>query len=237
MRVGHVVILGGGSAGFLVAITLRTKVPDLRVTVIRSKDIGIIGVGEGTTVLVPSHLHRYLGIDRAAFYAAAKPVWKLGIRFLWGPRPQFNYTFTHQLDAKFQGLPRHNGFYCDEQFDYTDLAGALMQYDRAFARRRDGLPLVTDDHAYHLENADLVVFLESHAAGLGVRVVDDTVVEVRRDTSGDVAGLALAGGCVETGELYVDCSGFASVLLGKTLGEPFVSFAGTLFCDRAVVGG
>ena len=47
----------------------------------------------------------------------------------------------------------------------------------------------------------------------------------------------LESGRIETSDLYVDCSGFASVLLGKTLGEPFMSFKRTLFCDRAVVGG
>ena len=92
--------LGGGSAGFLVAITLKRRLPELRVTVLRSKDIGIIGVGEGTTIPVLNHLHGYLGIDHAEFHRIAQPTYKLGIRFLWGPRPYFDYALSTQLDVR-----------------------------------------------------------------------------------------------------------------------------------------
>ena len=88
--VNRVIVLGGGSAGFLAAITLKTRLPDLQVVVIRSKELGIIGVGEGTTVSVPNFLHGYLKIDPVEFQRLAKPTYKLGIRFLWGPRPYFN---------------------------------------------------------------------------------------------------------------------------------------------------
>src|SRR5262245_56847317 len=83
-RINRVLVLGGGSAGFLAAITLRHRMPDLPVTLIRSPDIGIIGVGEGTTPAVTAHLHQYLKLDIGEFYRKAQPFWKLGIRFLWG---------------------------------------------------------------------------------------------------------------------------------------------------------
>ena len=109
-----VVVLGGGTAGFLAAITLKTKIPALRVAVIRSKELGIIGVGEGTTVSVPNFLHGYLGIDPLEFHRAVRPTFKLGIKFLWGPRPYFNYTFSPQFDMRYQALARSTGFYCDD---------------------------------------------------------------------------------------------------------------------------
>src|SRR4051794_4802928 len=96
--VNRVIVLGGGSAGFLAAITLKTRIPDIRVVVIRSKEIGIIGVGEGTTVSVPNFLHGYLGIDPVDFTRRVRATYKLGIRFLWGPRPYFNYTFSTQFE-------------------------------------------------------------------------------------------------------------------------------------------
>ena len=61
---------------------------------VRSKDIGIIGVGEGTTLVLPQHLHDYLQISMDDFYRLAQPQWKLGIRFLWGKRPCFNSAFS-----------------------------------------------------------------------------------------------------------------------------------------------
>src|SRR3974390_443242 len=91
MMVSRILVLGGGSAGFLAAITLKHRLPMVDVTVLRSKDIGIIGVGEGTTVGVPQHLFFYLGLDQKEFYRIAEPQWKLGIRFIWGKRPFFDY--------------------------------------------------------------------------------------------------------------------------------------------------
>jgi tryptophan halogenase len=233
----RVLILGGGSAGFLAAITLRAKVPDLAVTVLRSKEIGIIGVGEATTIGVPQHLHGYLGLDLTEFYRLADPMWKLGIRFLWGKRPYFDYAFGYQLDTQYQALPRGTAFYCpDGPFDYVGIPSGLMTLNHAFLRQPDGRPLVGNDLAYHLENEKFVSYLEAVAARYGVTVRDDTVVEVQQDERG-ITGLRLASGPVETADLFVDCSGFASVLLGQALREPFVSFKSSLYCDRAVVGG
>src|SRR6185436_16249277 len=81
VMVNRVLVLGGGSAGFLAALTLKIKMPELPVTVLRSKDIGIIGVGEGTTPNVPLHMFGYLGINPGELHRLAQPSWKLGIRF------------------------------------------------------------------------------------------------------------------------------------------------------------
>src|SRR5687767_9462330 len=97
--INKVLVLGGGSAGFLAAISVKAKFPDLPLTLVRSQDIGIIGVGEGTTTNLPDHLFNFCRIPRADFYAGAEPLWKLGPRFVsWGKRPHFDFTFTNQLD-------------------------------------------------------------------------------------------------------------------------------------------
>src|SRR5687768_9587052 len=123
--VNKIVILGGGSAGFLAAITLKAKLPELQVLVIRSKDIGIIGVGEGSTFALPNHLHGHLGVPPADFCRVAQPTWKLGIKFLWGPRHSFNYSFQRQIDWHHPGLARPNGFYCEQDMDDLCLASSL----------------------------------------------------------------------------------------------------------------
>jgi len=236
--VNRVVVLGGGSAGFLAAITLKARLPDLEVTVLRSQDIGILGVGEGSTIGVPEHLHNYLGIGLKEFYQKAEPMWKLGIRFLaWGKRPHFDYTFSNQMDGHYLTLPKGTGFYCDEgTFDYVGVISGLMSHNNVFIRGPSGQPLIPPNVlAYHVENKKFVAFLESYAAGLGVLVRDDTVLEVLQDDHG-ITGLRLASGSTVTADLYVDSSGFAAVLLGGALKEPFVSYKATLFCDRAVVG-
>lgn len=235
-EIRSVIVLGGGSAGFIAALTLKAKHPNLSVTVIRSKEIGIIGVGEGTTPAVPTHLHGYIGLDSTEFYKKAQPTWKLGIRFLWGPRPHFDYTFGRQCDWKYHALPRNNAFYCNEEFQYADMLSALMSHNRVFMRQKSGFPLVRRVFGYHIENEKFVGVLESNAGKYGVEVMDDTVEEVMQDENG-VTGLRMKSGATLKADLYVDCSGFRSVLLHQTLGEPYISFKSSLFCDRAIAGG
>ena len=109
--VDRVIVLGGGSAGFIAAIALKAKIPALSIRVIRSKDIGVIGVGEGSTPPMTRFLHDFIGVGQKKFFEIAKPTWKLGLKFIWGDRPSFHYPFGHHLEAVPQGLSRPAGFY------------------------------------------------------------------------------------------------------------------------------
>lgn len=211
--------------------------PVLDVVVVHSSDIPIIGVGEGTTLTMPVFLHGYLGIDPARFHREVKPTYKLGINFLWGPRERFFYTFSNQLNQYLKDLPKPNGFYAFDDFEYADLAGALAAHGKGFLRQQQGDgPVVNTEVAYHLENVPFVQFLEKYAAEIGVEIVDDKIEEVQQDENG-ITALNLASGKSESADLYIDCSGFVSLLLGKTLGEPLESYRSSLFCNKAVIGG
>src|SRR5271168_918109 len=134
-----VLVLGGGSAGFLAAITVKYRLPHMPITVIRSPAIGIIGVGEATTNRLPMHLHGYLKLALGEFYRLAEPIWKLGIRFLWGKRPYFDFAFGNQLDTKYDLLKKETGFYCAEgPFDYVGILSGLMTQNAAFLRQNNG---------------------------------------------------------------------------------------------------
>jgi tryptophan halogenase len=236
MTIEKVIILGGGSAGFMAALALKSRNPGLQVLLIRSQELGIIGVGEGSTAALTDYLHGYLRVDSEQFHRVARPTWKLGLKFLWGCRPSFNYTFGPGFEVK--SVPdqaKANGFYCAENAGYPDPYSALMSEDRVFLRQQ-GRMVPHQAFAYHFENENYVTWLEGAARALGVAILDDTVAEVHRDERG-ISGLALKSGVTERADLYVDCSGFHSVLLGKALAEPFVSYAGSLLCDRAVIGG
>ena len=236
MPQSDIVVLGGGSAGFIAAITLKRLLPQLSVRVVRSKELGIIGVGEGTTPYFPKHLHTFLGLPPQDFYHRAQPTWKLGLRFIWGARGEFHYTFENQFSLRWKDLLRNNGFYCDDDIWDFGLFSALMKRNRAFPPGPNGRPEIPfTTTAYHIENAKLVGYLEWQAMKLGIEITDGTVRNVGRDGE-NVTHLELETGDQIQGEFFVDASGFHAKLIGETFQEPFIDFSDALFCDRAVIG-
>lgn len=233
--ISSVVVLGAGSAGFMAALTLKTKLPHLSVHVVRSPAIGVIGVGEATTVVLSRHLFEYLKISPKDFYLRAEPTWKMGIRFIWGPRKDFVYTFAYEYEKRHPGLARNNGFYYSDETPWMGPASAFMQHDKVFARRPDGLPQFHNNYAFHIENVTFINWLEQHCRAAGVEITDATVTAETGPEG--ITALIAEDGRRFTGDLYVDASGFRSELLGRAFAEPWRSYADTLFCDRAVVGG
>ena len=233
--VRKVVVLGGGSAGFIAAVTLKRRLPQLEVTVLRSPDIGVIGVGEGTTAAFPRHFFENLKLKPKHFYADAQPTWKLGIKFLWGPRPEFYYAFMTEYDQRVPELSRPIGFYAVDDVTFTGTVSALMAHDKAFTRRNDGQPQFHNFFAFHIENKKLIGWLEKLSLELGVGV-RDALVKAEPGPEGLSALVTDAGERI-TADLYIDASGFRSELLGRALNEPFISYGDSLFCDRAVIGG
>src|SRR5438552_898767 len=235
MKISSLAVLGAGSAGLITALTLKRRLPHLELRVIRSPDIGIIGVGEGTTVVFPRHLFEYLKMKPRDFYAEAEPTWKMGIRFLWGPRKQFYYTFSYELEKRLPELSRNNGFYYSDEFPWLGHASAYMAHNQVFPRRRDALPHFHNNHAFHIENKKLVAWLENRCRDHGVGILAATV---RAEKGGEgIGSLVTENGEHITADLFVDASGFRSELLSRALGEPFRSYQDALFCDRAVIGG
>ena len=208
----------------------------MKIVVVRSTKLGVIGVGEGTIPSVMHFLHRFLDIDRFELYREVKASPKLGIHYLWGRRSFFNYTFTGQLTRPHHLLAKPRGFYCEENFEYADLNSSLMVYDKACLRHPDGRPQMNGNHAYHLENKRFVAYLESLTDQLGIEKIDALVERVDQNAEG-IQSLILDNGQEIFGDLFVDCSGFRSELLGKALNVELVDFSNSLFCDRAVVGG
>jgi tryptophan halogenase len=233
---GHVVsvgLLGGGTAGYLAALALRRKVPGLAVTLIESPDVPIIGVGEATTPLMPQFLHVDLGLDIHRLFREVQPTFKLGIRFLWGlpETGDFHYPFG---PVRFLEPVVHGGDLKDVSLQSMLMAaGALPIYkeDGALVSR------IGTEAAYHLDNERFVAYLQRRAADVGIERIAATVAEVERSEDGEeVRALRTTDGRRLTFDLFVDCTGFRSMLLEQTLGSPWLSFDGSLWTDRAVVG-
>jgi tryptophan halogenase len=236
VSIRKIVVLGGGSAGFLSALGIAKRLPGVELVVVRSTKMGVIGVGEGTIPSVVQFLHNFLGIEIGTFTRQVNASIKLGIKYLWGKRPFFHYTFSPQLDQRHPWFPIAKGYFCQDDFEFADLNSALMRYDKVSLRARDGRPQMNQNFAYHLENRHLVEFFEKLSDEMAIRKIDAVVQSVEEGPQG-IAALHLDDGRRIEGDLFIDCSGFRAELIGKTLGEPFVDFSNALFCDRAVVGG
>ena len=141
-----IVVLGGGSAGFLVALALAKQLPELETVVVRSTKMGVIGVGEGTIASVVRYLHQFLGINPLRFHRTVHPSIKLGIQYLWGPQPVFHYSFASQFTGPFapnvkMSLPR--GFYCNPDVSFADVVSAMMLQGKVAIRNELGQPRLT----------------------------------------------------------------------------------------------
>jgi len=224
-------VIGGGTSGYFAALALQRRFPGLAITVIESTAIPIIGVGEATTTLMPPFLHAELGLDVVELFERVRPSFKLGIRFEWGrPAP-------HAFHYPFGPTDPHAAFTYEGDLRAQSLTSLLMERERG--------PVVADDDghhsllpsqkvAYHLDNAPFVAFLAHAARTRGIQHRAATIDEVVVGPEG-VSQLRLSDGATARFDLYVDASGFGSLLLGRALGTPFESFASTLFCDTAVV--
>ena len=240
----HVVIVGGGTAGWMTAASLIQRLAPRRcqVTLIESSEIGTIGVGEATVPAIRAYFQS-LGLDVADLMAKTNATFKLGIEFKdWrhdGHRffhPFARYGIQagpvdfHQLHRKLAEAGE------DHPLDAYCL-GTEMAYAGRFAPA-DPEPRAdfqVYDWAVHFDASLFARYLRGLAEASGVQRIDARITEVRQNPeSGFVTGVVLDNGAEVAGDLFVDCSGFRSLLLQKTLGVGFRDWSHWLPCDRAV---
>ncbi len=239
----RVVVLGGGTAGWMTAAALARRLPGrAAVTLIESAQIGIVGVGEATLPHIRA-FNEMLGIDEADFMAATHATYKLGIEFRdWG---RIGDAYMHPFGVfgqAIEGIGFHHFLTrarmagheaAPDAFSLPIVAARGGRFARAPAHDAPG-QIQPYDWAYHFDATRFAPFLRRIAEAAGARRIEGRVVEVSRDARGDVAALTLEGGARIDGDLFVDCSGFRSLLLGDALGEPWEDWSPWLPCDRAV---
>ncbi|MBX7495749.1 tryptophan 7-halogenase [Qipengyuania sp. 6B39] len=237
----RVVVLGGGTAGWMTAAGIARLLPDLaNVQLVESEDIGIVGVGEATLPHIRGFVER-LGIDEAAFMKATHATYKLGIDFRDFGRIGESYIhpfgsfgeelrgvgFHHYwLELHRQGLARPLGEY--------SLAVAAAQANRFRPPSLDSSLGSTYGYAYQFDATLFGPFMREFGVSIGVERHEGVVTSVERDAeTGDVRALCLRDGQRIEGDLFVDCSGFRSVLLGQELAVDWEDWIHWLPCDRA----
>ncbi len=247
MVINRVVIVGGGTAGWLTAGTLAAAFKKRHnnpcsVTLIESARIPIVGVGEGTWPTMRRTLKK-MGIRESDFMRECNVAFKQGAKFCrwvtgekddayYHPLMQPNMhadTDVMQLSALL-GTVENNNFsnsVCpQETICENGLAPKLIttpEYD-AIA-----------NYAYHLDAGKFSTFLAKHCRdNLGVQHIVDDVHSINSAPSGDIASVSTKKHGEVKGDLFIDCTGFASLLLGRHLGVKFKPCNDTLFADSAI---
>ncbi|NZA28401.1 tryptophan 7-halogenase [Luteimonas sp. SJ-92] len=236
-RIRKVVIAGGGTAGWIAGCALSHQFRDLLdITLVESEQIGTVGVGESTVPPMVA-FHRLLQIDEQEFLRAVAGTFKLSISFEnWRRHGEryihpFGITGTSTLVCAFhhfwleslrRGTHSELGDYCLETVASRDDLFAKLDKPRV-------------NYAYHLDAALYARFLRRRAETQGLKRIEGKIREVRRHPeSGHVQALALEGGQVVEGDLFIDCTGFRGLLIEQTLGTGYEDWHQWLPCDRAV---
>ena len=240
----RIIILGGGTAGWITANALisRWGGKGVDVTLIESPDIGTVGVGEGSTPRLKVFLDE-IGVREREWMPKCNATYKNGISFAdWSTRPGFEryfHPFASQTDRftttafYFNTLARRQGVDVHVHPDRFHLT-ALLSEKRFAPIPSENFPFVLD-YGYHFDAHLLGEYLKVLATSRGVRHVQARVTDVKQAPDGDIACLSTDIDEDLAADFFVDCSGFRGALIQGTLGVPFRPFAENLFNDSAVV--
>lgn len=239
-----ILIVGGGTAGWMAASMLQAAWAHLGVVIslVESPDVSTIGVGEGSTPLLRRFFAK-LGISEREWMPACNATYKSGIRFAgWSTHPGYQEYFhpffssfdSHSIPEFFSACDkrRKSGYdfvHPDNYFLSTHIA------NEKFSPRTD-LPELQQqiEYGYHFDAGLLGAFLRERAIKLGLRYISDHVTHVKQMDNGAIDAV-----CTQTqGELktdlYIDCTGFSGLLINKTLGEGIISYRENLFNNAAM---
>lgn len=238
-----VVIVGGGTAGWIAASALAKAYGEqVRIELIESDAVGTVGVGEATIPQI-RRLNAYLGLDENEFVRETSGTFKLGIEFVnWGQVGErylhtfgsigvnLSHTHFHQywLRARQAG---HNSSLWD--YSLHQQAANECKFDRL--DRVGNTSMTGLAYAFHFDAGRYALYLRRFAEGLGVVRTEGKITDVQlRAEDGFIQSVALENGDRIEGDLFVDCSGFRGLLIGDALSVPYHDWSHWLPCNRAV---
>lgn len=242
-KIQNIVIVGGGSAGWMTAAALSSLLPPqaVQITLIESEQIGTIGVGEAT---IPDviNFNAMLGIPEQDFLRATNGTFKLGIEFVnWGRIGEAYFHPFGPHGADMQGIDFHQFWM---RYRQTNPSSKIETFSlSAIAAKQNKFAMPQNDprsvlsqlrYAYHFDATAYARYLRSYAEQRGARRIEGKVVEttLNRET-GFIDSVSLENGDIVRGDLFFDCSGFRALLMGQALGVGFTDWAHWLPCDTA----
>ena len=233
-----IVIVGGGSAGWMTAAALAARLEGVDIKLIESSDIPIIGVGESTIVPMVNYMQN-LGLQEVDWMPKVNATYKSAIRFndFYEKGQGFFYTFEPMQSVAERPINRywHNRYLSDpagvDRMSFYDYCFITPDVLNSGATIRSMMPA---GPSYHVDAGLLGHFLADYSTERGVERIIDTIKGVELNERGDIARLQRENGEPLEADLFIDCTGFRSLLLGQTLEEPFDEYYDYLFNNKAV---
>jgi flavin-dependent dehydrogenase len=243
--VKKIVVVGGGAAGWISAGVIAAehdahRDSGIEVTLIESPDVGPIGVGEGTWPTMRNTLSK-LGISETDFIRDCDASFKQGTRFCRWHTGAEDDVYYHPFTLPNDYIKTNLAASWLAQRDRMSFADAVCVQshlcERDLAPKQSATPeyAFVANYGYHLDAGKFAGLLQRHCTqALGVKHILDHVTSVNADAEGDIASVSSKLHGDIPGDLFVDCTGFSSILLGKHYDVPFVSRQDTLFVDTAL---
>ncbi len=238
-----VAIIGGGSAGWMAAMMMaKAMLPQgVEITVLESPVVGIIGVGEGSTPWMRGFFAD-LGIEESEWMPECNATYKCGITFdNWSTKPGFEsyfHPFASMLDNLTLGIFVHN---VQSRLNGADVHAHPNRFfvsshlaDQHKAPKPDDNFPFDIWYGYHFDSVLLGKYLHKKAMERGVRYKSCHVVDVTLNEKGEIASVRTKEGETVEADFFVDCTGFAGLLIQKAMKTPFIGFAENLFNDSAI---
>lgn len=243
--VKSIVIVGGGTAGWITAGRIAAKHKSnsetgIKVTLIESPNISIIGVGEGTWPTMRNTLMK-MGISETDFLRECDATFKQGAKFAkWvtGDKDDFYYhpLMLPQGFNKVDLAPYWQNLKIDNSFS-ASVCFQEQVCENGLAPKLITTPEFSSvaNYAYHLNAGKFAEFLKKHCVTkLGVTHILDDVITINPADNGDIKSVTTKNNGNIGGDLFVDCTGFSSLLLGKHFNIPFIDRSDVLFIDNAI---
>ena len=239
MNINKILIVGGGTSGWMTAASIFKTLPNVEVSLVESKSIPTIGVGESTLGQFNIFLDM-LGLRDEDWMAECNATYKNGIRFnnFSDLGTSYDYPFggRDRIDIKNKWAAVRDCYNLPINESYNEWHNdnsLLMKYNRC-TKNTDGLLDAFDfryDTAYHFDAKLFAEFLKKFCTG--VQHHYDNIVDVNKDEYGYITSLDGEDGNY-TADLFIDCTGFQSRLLEKEMGSEFLSYKPWLDNDRAL---
>lgn len=244
-NIKKVVIVGGGTAGWMVAAALSKSLDtkNISLELVESEAIGTVGVGEATIPHI-KYFNRLAGIEETEFLRHTSATFKLGIEFVnWG---KLGESYVHPFGpygVDMQGVHFHHTWLRQKHkgtakpIDEFSLPGMAAKAGKFQHPRPDltSSPMGSMDYAYQFDAALYAKLMRKVAEERGVTRTEGKIVSVRQNVTNEhIESLELENGSIINGELFIDCSGFRGLLIEETLKTGYEDWTHYLPCDRAV---